>query len=103
VIARTLFAFVSNVGLECIQLNLQLGELSLGSRALALVDGNNDDDESDQSATARCRYHDNRPLVLGVRLQPVQLLILQLAELEYQVANFHLVTHTYNLSDDCIL
>ena len=77
----TLFALVSNVGLECFELNLQLGELSLSSRALALVDGDDDDNEADQSTSCtRSRYHDNRPLVLlTVRLH---LLILQLTERE---------------------
>jgi len=102
-VCSTLFAFVSNVGLECIQLNLQLRELSLSSRALALVDGNNYDDDSHQSATTCSRYHHNRPLVLTVRLQPVQLLIFQLTQLEYQVANCHLAKHAYIHGAGCHL
>jgi len=91
----TLFALVSNVALQSIQLNLQLRELSLGSRALALVDGDNDDDERDQSSSARGCHHDNDPLIITVRLQPVHLLILQLTQIEHQVANSHLVKHAF--------
>jgi len=93
----TLLALVSNVAFQSVQLHLQLSELSLGPRALTLVDGNDDHDESDQCASTRSRHNDHQPRVIRVRLQPVQLLVLQLTQTEHQVANAHL-----NVGQTCI-
>jgi len=83
--ALTLFTLVADVALERVKLQLESFELSLGARALALVDDQDDQDDSQHRAAGH--RHADDPVVAAHWLQ---LLILQLTEHVDQVADANL-------------